>query len=789
MGCSVLYHLATSGVEGAVLLERNRLTSGTSWHSAALVRALRPTQNLTRLAQYSQQLYQRLEQETGQATGWIGKGALSIATTPDRVMHLRRLENLSHLFGIQAEYINPAEAKERWPLMVADDVLGAVWSPEDGRVGVSDLAAALTKGARTAGAKIFENTAVDGLLIRNGRIAGVRSEHGEILCDKVVVCCGLWGRGFLLPHGTHLPLWSCEHFYLLTKPFTGLHGNIPTLMDFDSHLYLRDDSGGMLVGSFEPNARAVDPARFGRDFAFQLLPEDWEHFEPMMEAAMRRVPALETAEVKTLLNGPESFTTDGVFVLGETAETRGLYVGGGFNSIGVASAGGAGYALAHEITHGHPPFALPELDPKRFPDCFNSAEALAARAPEILGHAFEIPYPGWQPHSARNLRLPPLHARWQQHGAVFGQHYGWERPLYFAGDDSALSEPKLTFGRPAWFDAVGAEVMRAHHHAALFELSLLGKIAVEGRDAAAFLQRVCANNMQKPAGSVIYTTMLNERGTIESDLTAHRLGEESYFLYVDADAIRRDMAWLQQHRRDGEQVTLRDESEEWAVIGLFGAKSAEVAAAAGARALGGLRYFAHTQTRMGGCEVRAARLSFVGEAGWELTCRRADATAVFDALAAAGADVAGAYALASMRMEKRFLAYGHDLDADITPLDAGLEFAVAWGSGFVGEAALQAQKQAGAAYQFLTVLLDNPDATVWGNETIAYDGALIGRATSAGYGYRIGKPLAIAQIDLQRIAPLAAGKALPVSVRIGGTHEPATATTAPAYDPTATRMR
>lgn len=786
MGCSTLYHLGLHGITGAVLLERNQLTSGTTWHSAALVRGLRQTENLTRLIRYSQELYKKLEEETGQSTGWIGKGSVSIATQPERLTHLRRQENLSHLFGIEAQYISAGEAKERWPLMQNQDVLGGVWSPEDGRVSVSDLCAALVKGAKNKGQSVFEHTALEGIEVSGQQVVAVITNKGRIRCDKLVICSGLWSRDLLKSYDTHLPLWPCEHFYMLTKPIDGLEGNIPTLFDYDSCLYSRDDSGGLLVGSFEPGAKAISPEKLGKDFAFQLLQEDWEHFEPMMENALHRIPALEQAEVKTLLNGPESFVADGMFMLGETARTKGLYVGCGMNSVGVATSGGAGNALAHCIVHGYMPFALPEVNPNRFPDCFNSVEALSARAPEVLGHAYQIPFPGWQPKSARDIRFTPLHDYWKKHGAHFGQHYGWERPLYF----NKIDEPELTFNRPAWFNNVADEVAQAHNHAAIFELSILGKIVVEGEGACDFLNRLCANNMDKKVGRIIYTSMLDATGGIESDFTVHRIADDCYFMYVDADTIRRDMAWLYHQKQQHENLTIRDETEKWAVLGLFGPESSNIANKIGAEALNNIAYFGCSHLCIAGCEVRAARLSFVGERGWEITCASSDASIIFDALIAAGAKPAGAYALASMRIEKRFLAYGQDLDSDVTPLDAGLDFAVDLNKPFLGCDRLLEQKEKGLGYQFLTVVLDNSEATIWGNEPVCYQDDIIGRTTSAAHGHRIGKPVAIVLIKCENIpVKKAEDGSFLVTVLVGGKSETGRALKVAAYDPDGLRMR
>ena len=780
MGCSTLYHLAKEGLRDTILLERNKLTSGTTWHSAAQVRALRSSRNLTELIRYSVSLYSALEEETGQSTGWINKGSLSIATSEDRLIHIRRQEALAKLFGLTATSISPGEAKERWPAMNADDVLGAVWSPDDGRVSPSDLCSALVKGAKARGARVFEDTSVVGILTRDGKVVGVETPGGTLRCDAVALCTGLWSRKAAAMAGAAVPLWPCEHFYLLTKPVDGVSGNLPTLSDHDSHLYIRDDSGGLLVGCFEPLGKAIDPERLGEDFAFQLLPENWDHFEPMMLNALHRLPVLETAEVKTLLNGPESFTPDGAFLLGETAETEGLFLGCGMNSVGVATGGGAGMALAKAIVHGRPPFDLNEADPKRFPDCFNDAAALAARVPEVLGKHFEIAYPGRQWTSARTLRRLPLHTRWQEAQAHFGQVYGWERPLHFGKQ----KEPRLTFGRPDWFEAVGEEVKAAHEGAALFDLSSFGKIEIEGRDAERFLERLCANRMARPPGRAIYTALLNSGGGMESDLTALRLAEDHYRLYVGTTAVRRDMAWLRRHL-DGEQVVLRDATEDYAVLGLMGPRAASIAERIGAAELNALRYFHTGSTEIAGVPITAVRLSYVGEAGWEVTCKAADAERVYDALASLGARPVGLFAQTAMRIEKRFLAYGHDLDTDISPLQAGLDFAVDWDSDFIGREALQRQRDAGEACRIVTILLDDPEAVPHGGEPVVFEGEMVGMTTSAAYGYRIGRPLAIADIRLAD----ARLEGATVEIDIGGKRWPGRATRRAAFDPEGLRMR
>jgi 4-methylaminobutanoate oxidase (formaldehyde-forming) len=780
MGCSTLYHLAKLGVSDAILLERNQLTAGTTWHSAAQVRALRSSRNLTNLIKYSIQLYGELEAETGQATGWINRGSLSIATNPGRLTHIKRQAALARLFGVSAQEISPGEAKERWPLMNAEDVIGAVWSPDDGRVNPSDLCAALVKGARARGAKIFEETAVTGIATIGQRVVGVETSKGDVTCDAIALCAGLWSREVAAYADVQAPVLPCEHFYLLTKPVPGAESHLPTLSDHDAHLYIRDESQGLLVGCFEPLGKSIDPARLGPDFAFQLLPEDWDHFEPMMLNALHRLPVLKTAEVRTLLNGPESFTPDGTFLLGEAAETRGFFLGCGMNSVGVATGGGAGMALAHTIVHGRTPVDLHEADPKRFPAEFHSLDVLMARAPEVLGAHYEISYPGRQFASARGLRKTPLHARWWAADAHFGQVFGWERPLYFDSD----GEPELTFGKPAWFDQVGREVAQAHQDAAIFDQSTFGKIRVAGPDAESFLDRVCANDMTRPPGRAIYTAMLNETGGFESDLTALRLDNESYRLYVGSGAVKRDLAWLCRHLAEGERVSLADETANTAVLGLMGPKAADCAAVLGGQALADLGYFRHGEAELAGLPVRAVRLSYVGEAGWEISCRVSDAETLYDALVEAGAKPAGLYAQTSMRIEKRFLAMGHDLDSDTTPLEAGLDFAVAWDRKFIGREGLIERRERGPTTRMVTLTLDDPDAVPLGNEPVLLEGTIVGQTTSAAFGYRIGRPLALAYVE-----PSLARGGQGLALDIAGASFAATARTTAAFDPQGARMR
>ena len=607
---------------------------------------------------------------------------------------------------------------------------------------------------------------------------GVETPGGTVRCDAIALCTGIWSRRVANLANLKVPVWPCEHFYLLTRPIKGVTGHLPSLSDHDGHLYIRDESGGLLVECFEPEARSIDPSRLGEDFAFRLLPEDWDHFEPMMRNALHRVPALETAEVKMLLNGPESFTPDGMFLLGESAGTGGFFLGCGMNSFGVASGGGAGMALAHCIAEGYPPFDLREADPNRFADEFSSVKALSERVPEVLGKHYEIDYPGREPDSARFLKCLPAHEFLVAAGAVFGQMHGWERPLYFGSltTDGKPRVAKPTFGRPGWFDLVAAEVRAAHQAAALFEQSTLGKIRVEGPDTEFLLDRVCANDLTRPPGHAIYTFMLNTRGGFVEDLIAKRFSKTRYRLYTGAAAKATVMTRLRRYLCDGERVTISDETADYATFGLVGPNAARVASSLGADSLNDLRFFQHGEAEMAGVAVCAIRLSYVGEPGWEITCANDDTATLYGAMIAAGAIPAGAYAQTSMRIEKRFLAIGHDLNADITPVEAGLELTVAWDRKFIGRDALLARRDAGLSGRIVTLVFDDIAAVPIGGETLHLDGEIGGRITSAAFGHRVGAPVAIGYINTAtelegvRIQADIASKMFAAKVLLGPAH-------------------
>jgi 4-methylaminobutanoate oxidase (formaldehyde-forming) len=792
-GCSVAYHLAKlgGGKKRVVLLERDKLTSGTTWHSAAQVRQLRSSENLTRLIQYSTELYTSLEAETGQSTGWLQTGSISIATNPDRLVHIRRQAALSEAFGIPAHEITARDVEEAWPLANVSDVIGAIYSPNDGRVNPSDLCAALAKGFRARGGRIHENTPVTGLKRTGRRLTAIETRDGTIRCETVVLTGGLWSAAIGALTGVRVPLYACEHFYLLTKPVPGITRHRPTLSDHDGHLYIRDESGGLLVGCFEPKGKPIDISELPADFAFGLLNEDWDHFEPMMHNGIHRIPALEHAEVRMLLNGPESFTPDGAFLLGPSAEIDNLFLLCGMNSVGVATGGGAGRALAQWVLDGEAPMDLTGVDPRRFAPIESDVAFLRERTPEVLGGHYAVSYPGHEWESGRGLRHLPLHDYHVADGARFGQRFGWERPLVF-GDGIDMSP---TYGRPGWHGAVAEEVEAAHTRAALFDQSTFGKLRVAGPDAEVFLQRLCANDMARKPGRVIYTALLDDGAGYQSDLTAQRLGAEEYVLYVNTNSVRRDLAWLLSHRHEQERVDIGDVTDDFAVIGLMGPSAAQVLreACGGTDPLAGLAYFAHRTFELDGVSVRAARVSYVGEPGWELTVGAAEAGRLYEALRAAGRSVdirpAGLLAQTAMRVEKGFLSFGHDITPDETPLEAGLVHATKLGKeiDFVGRAALERRRdEGGPRRHMMTVVLEpSVDANPIGGEPIRIGGAIRGRVTSAAFGFRIGRPVCLGYLkgDVGELEGLA------VEVDVAGRRWPGRATRAAAFDPEGARVR
>lgn len=757
MGCSLAYHLASIGVSDVVLLERNSLTSGTTWHSAAQVRALRSSRNLTHLIQRSIQLYQTLEAETGLSTGWINRGSLSIATNPDRLTHIRRQKALADLYKVDAQEITQSEAAERWPLMNSDDVVGAVWSPDDGRVSPSDLCQSLIKGAKQKGVKVYEQVAVEAIHTHSNQVHSVVANGTTITCENVALCSGLWSRDNAALADHPVPVWPCHHYYLLTQPLQGFEQTLPTLSDHDQSLYIRDDSGGLLVGCFEAHAKAIDVAQIGTHTPFQLLQEDWDHFEPVMQAGLHRIPALADAEVRTLLNGPESFTPDGNFLLGESGTTKGLFFGCGMNSVGLASAGGAGWALAQAIARGEMPFDLGELDPGRFHPCYSDIKTLSERVPEVLGKHYAISYPGRQWHSARNQRKLPLDALWREHGAVMGETNGWERPLYFDTNGNSTAairhtqDDDLTFGKPPWFENVRDEVSTTATHASLFELSTFGRFRIQGTNALAFLQYLCSNSMDIAAGRCCYTLLLNDNAGIAFDAVVFRFDTDTFMISVGSAEVQRAASWLgrcyQQFSDDqSDNLSIENLSDTTAALSLAGPTS-DLLLSKLVNRFSAPAFFSHQTISINDEDVTLACLSYTGERGFELICPSDSVLILAQQLLALGAKPAGLYAQTSMRIEKGLGAYRHEMDIDVTPADVGLQNFVKSQPEFSGRRALQSRSSADSASRLIYLSADVIEPLMLGNEPVYLGKHLIGKTTSAAYGFRLNRQVAIAQVD------------------------------------------
>ncbi|WP_127116220.1 GcvT family protein [Shimia sediminis] len=745
IGCSIAYHLAREGRKDIVVLERSKLTSGTTWHAAGLVRRLRPSATLTKLITYSIDLYGELERETGQATGWTQTGSLTLATNPDRLTNIKRQVSLGRAFGLEAEVVDAARAQELWPLIEVDDVIGAVWSPSDGRVNPSDVALALSKGAKARGVEIFEDTAVTGLQKKAGRISGVEIGDHVIEADEVVIACGLWSREVATMAGAHMPLYACEHFYILTKPLPevqalGKGAHLPTLNDQDAFLYARDDVEGLLVGSFEPHAKGLPLDRLPADFSFDLLDEDWDHFMPMMENALRRLPALGRAEVRMLLNGPESFTLDSQFILGESPDVPGLFLMGGMNSTGIALAGGAGMAMAEWIVAGEPTMELNEADIRRFGPEMNVLGALEARIPEVLGRHYDNPYPGRSMDTARGQRRSPIHAGLVAAGARFEARGGWERAVHFGGEVAHLP---LSFDVPAWREQVGREVGACRAGAAILDQSAFGKIMVQGTDACGFLNRLCAAQMDVPVGRIAYTQILNTRGGVESDLTVQRHEPDAYLLIVGVGEIVRVMQRMRDTRGDN-RVEFTDVTSGYAILGLAGAQARSVLQVTTNSRVPDLKRFCFAPVEIGLARGWAGRLSYTGEDGFELYIPADMAMAAHEALVTAGATHAGLYASGSLRIESGFRAFGHELTPGTTPFEAGLGAFCAFGTGFVGEEALKGQTP---ERRIVSILFDSPDAIPIHDEPIYFDGRVVGQITSAAWSYQFERSVALGMVS------------------------------------------
>jgi 4-methylaminobutanoate oxidase (formaldehyde-forming) len=745
VGCSVAYHLTRLGWTDVLLLERRDISCGTTWHAAGLVGQLRATHNLTRLARYGAELYERLEAETGQATGFRRPGSLSVARTPERMHELRRGASMARCFGVEVEVIGPAEAGRRWPLMRTDDLVGALWLPRDGRTNPIDTTRALARGARLGGATVAENTEVTAIHRCRGAVAGVGTARGDVACEVVVNCAGMWARDLGRLAGVAVPLHASEHFYIVTDPLPGVSSDLPVLRDTDGGIYVREEVGGLLMGGFELRAKPWGMAGIPADFAFSLLPEDWDHFQTLMEQALVRIPALGSAPVRRHVNGPESFTPDGRYLLGEAPECRNFFVAAGFNSVGIASAAGAGQALAQWIVGGEAPMDLWDVDIRRVAPFETNPRYLRDRTVEMVGVLYAMHWPFRQPETARGIRRSPLHDRLAARGACFGAVMGWERANWYAPPGAEASY-RYSYGRQNWFPHAAAEHRAVREAVGLFDQSSFAKFRLEGPEAMAVLQRLCANDVDVPPGRIVYTAMLNGRAGIECDLTVTRLAEDAYLIVTAAAAATHDAAWIRRHL-DGARAMFTDVTSGQAVIGVMGPRARALLARLTDADLGNAAFpfAASREIWLASAPVRATRITYVGELGWELYIPAEFALGVYDALVAAGEDLglrhAGYHAMDSLRMEKAYRSWGHDLGSEDTPLEAGLEFAVRWDKkpAFIGRDALLASRDQPRRRRLVVFTLEDPEPLLYHDEPIWRDGELVGRITSGAYGHTLGR--------------------------------------------------
>ena len=754
VGASVAYHLAHLGFTDVVLLEQGQLSSGTTWHAAGLVGQLRASESGTRLVQYSAALYQSLEAETGLSTGYKECGGVTVARTPERMVQLLRTAAAAEAFDLECEILTPAQALERVPILETGDLQGAIWLPRDGTANPTDVTQSLARGARQLGARIFERTRVIGMTMSGGSATGVRTDQGDIEAGIVVNCAGQWAKAIGAMAGVNVPLHSAEHFYVVTDQIEGVDRMMPILRDPDGYTYMKEEVGGLVVGGFEPVAKPwVSPDKLPHPFEFQLLDEDWDHFEILMESALHRVPVLQQTGIKKFYNGPESFTPDNQFILGRAPEVQNFFVAAGFNSVGIASAGGAGRALAQWIVGGEPPSDLVGVDIRRFAPFNGNNQWLRARVGEVLGLHYSVPWPNREFQTARPFRRSPVHHLVEQAGASFGSRMGWERPNFFApqGESPAID---YSWGKQNWIPWVDAEQRATREAVAIFEQTSFGKLLVSGRDATTLLQWLCTADIDCAVGRAVYTGVLNERGTYEADVTVTRIAHDEYLWITGSASVNRDRDWISRHVGPEQQVSVTDVTGASAVFGVMGPRSRELLQSLSSADLSNEAFpFATSrEIDLGMGTVRATRITYVGELGWELTVPAEFAVGVFELLTEAGSEFglanAGYYAINALRLEKGYRAFGTELNPDYGPVEAGLLFATKLKTDidFLGRDAVEAAKASGVKRRLVSFVLDDADAMMWGGELLLRDGVGAGQVTSAAFGTTIGSCVGLAYV-------------------------------------------
>lgn len=759
IGCSTAYHLARDHKADVVLLEQGTLTSGSTWHAAGLVGQLRSSASITRVLKYSVELYKTLKAETGLDTGWKMTGCLRLATNADRWTEYRRLATTARSFGMEMHLVSPEEVKRMWPLMDTSDLVGASWLPTDGQASPSDITQALAKGARMHGVRIHEGVRVTGFDIDDARrITHVRTTQGVIACETVVNCAGQWARQVGAMAGVAVPLQPVKHQYIVTERIEGLAADAATLRDPDRRTYFKEEVGGLVMGGYEPNPQSWHTGLPGGDvpddWQFGLFDDDYDHFEQHLTQAIARVPALEGVGVKQMINGPESFTPDGNFILGQAHECANMFVGAGFNAFGIASGGGAGWVLADWVMRGEAPLDLWVVDIRRFSELHRDRAWVEARTLEAYGKHYTVAFPHEEYESGRPRITSPLYERLKAHRAVFGSKLGWERPNWFA-PVGAEAHDIYSMGRQNWFDAVGQEHRLVRERVGVFDQSSFAKYELRGRDAAAALEHVCANRVARESGRLTYTQILNSRGGIEADLTVARLAEDHFYIVTGTGSRTHDLAWIADHLPRGADTRLEDVTEGWGTLSLMGPRARDVLAAVTAADVSNTAFpFGHVrEIEVAGHRVRALRVTYVGELGWELHVPLSGTGEVFDALMVAGAPhgirPTGYRAIESLRLEKGYRAWGSDITPNDNPFQAGLGWAVKLkgNTDFIGRAACESAAAAPLTKRLAGFTTDDPEVVLLGRETILRDGQPVGYLTSGGFGYTVGLPIGFGYVS------------------------------------------
>jgi 4-methylaminobutanoate oxidase (formaldehyde-forming) len=800
IGCNIAYHLGLLGLTDVVVLERDKLTSGTTWHAAGeIVPAVLGAEWECELYTHGRNLIAGLEAETGQATGFRQVGYIQPADTAERLEEMRRGAAFMNRFGIEVHEISPAEAAERFPIGDFSDTLAAFWYPQEGRTNPVDTTMALARGARNHGARVIEDTSVTDILTRDGRATGVRTDKGEITADHVVIAAGMWSRQIGARAGINLPLQAAEHYYLLTEPMAGCHRDLPLLEDPHSWAYFREEVGGLLVGLFEPDAAPWNIAAIPENFSFGEIEPDWNRLAPHLETAFRRVPAAANAGLRKLFCGPESFTPDLAPLVGEAPTLRNCWVAAGLNSLGILYGPGIGWTLAHWIAEGHCPVDHTAFNVDRFADGSHNTPAFRrARTPELLAKSFGAHFPNESFQTARGLKQSVLHERLKAAGACFSESHGWELPDWFAPTPQEAKVERYSWGRQNWFDWHAAEHRAAREDVIVMDMSAMAKFLVQGRDAVTLLNRISCNEVDVTPGCVVYTAWTNAQGGFEADLTVTRLAQDRFLVVVGENSHGHTETWMRRHIGAGEFVTITDITAGVTQINLHGPKARALMQRVSDADLSnaGFPFMSARHIDLGFFEVLALRVTFVGELGWELHVPSLHAVQVYDLLIEAGADLglrnAGMQTLSSLRLEKAYRDFGVDVDNTDTPIEAGLGFAVKLDKpgGFIGRDALAAIKAAGTPRRrMLQLLLNDPEPLLHGNETILLDGTPVGHIQVGAYGHSLGGAVGIGFAETE--APLTAEVVAHGrwEIDIAGQRVPATASLKPLFDPSMARVK